>query len=249
MDLGIVRAITTKDLSVVRRKKSIFYGTVALPLAIGLGLPAILWLGLNRSGSAPTADVLDALKNTVFSFSFWFVIGASVLPGAIASYSIVGEKVEKSLEPLLATPARDSEILLGKSIAALIPSLIGIFAGGGIFTVMIDAVMTKPLGYLLLPNWTFCAIMLVLVPITVVFSVEVNVLISSRVTDVRTANTLTGLMSLPFGVIYVVSLIGVFQLDVRNILIISFIIAVASIILFNLTRITFRREEILTKWR
>ncbi len=88
-----------------------------------------------------------------------------------------------------------------------------------------------------------------LVPITVICSVEVNVLISSRVGDVRTANSVTGLMSLPFGVIYVVSLIGVFPLDVVNVLIISIIIAVASLILFNLTRITFRRGEILTKWK
>ena len=50
-----------------------------------------------------------------------FVIASAVLPTAIAAYSIVGEKVEKSLEPLLATPTTDGEILLGKSIAALLP--------------------------------------------------------------------------------------------------------------------------------
>ena len=45
-------------------------------------------------------DLLD-------SFSFFFVIIATIIPTAISSYSIVGEKVEKSLEPLLATPATD----------------------------------------------------------------------------------------------------------------------------------------------
>ncbi len=34
------------------------------------------------------------------AFSFWFVIGAAFLPVTIASYSLVGEKVQKSLEPL-----------------------------------------------------------------------------------------------------------------------------------------------------
>jgi hypothetical protein len=45
------------------------------------------------------------------SFAFYFVIGAVTPPTAIASYSLVGEKVERSLEPLLSTPVSDAEIL------------------------------------------------------------------------------------------------------------------------------------------
>lgn len=52
-----------------------------------------------------------------------FIIGAGILPTGIASYAIVGEKIEKSLEPLLATPASDGDVLMGKSLAALIPAI------------------------------------------------------------------------------------------------------------------------------
>ena len=65
---------------------------------------------------------------------------AAILPTAIASYSIVGEKVEKSLEPLLATPTTDGELLLGKSIAAFLPPLIATYIGALIFMVLIDIV-------------------------------------------------------------------------------------------------------------
>jgi hypothetical protein len=56
-----------------------------------------------------------------------------MLPVAIASYSLVGEKIERSLEPLLATPATDGEILLGKGIAAFVPPVAAIWAGAVVF--------------------------------------------------------------------------------------------------------------------
>ena len=50
----------------------------------------------------------------------------------------MGEKVEKSLEPLLATPTTDGEILLGKSIAAFIPPVVATWAGAAIYMALID---------------------------------------------------------------------------------------------------------------
>jgi hypothetical protein len=43
-----------------------------------------------------------------------FIIVPATLPTIIASYSIVGEKNNRSLEPLLATPTTDGELLAGK---------------------------------------------------------------------------------------------------------------------------------------
>ena len=81
--------------------------------------------------SASVAPFLNA-------FSFWFVIGAASLPAGIASYSIVGEKIQKSLEPLLATPMTDGEILLGKSIASFVPPIAAIWASSVVFMVLMD---------------------------------------------------------------------------------------------------------------
>ena len=80
------------------------------------------------------------LPNLLTSFSFFLVIGAAYVPLGIASYSIVGEKVEKSLEPLLATPLTDGEILLGKAISAVIPTLVAMYAAAAVFMVGIDEV-------------------------------------------------------------------------------------------------------------
>ncbi len=99
----------------------------------------------SRSGGIP-ATQFPALFNL---FSFFFVIGAAFVPLGIASYSIAGEKVEKSLEPLLVTPLTDGEILLGKTISALLPTLVAMYVGACVFMAGIDAVTFQRLGIMI----------------------------------------------------------------------------------------------------
>ena len=146
------------------------------------------------------------------AFAFFFLIGAATLPTAIASYTIVGEKQEQSLEPLLATPITDSEVLLGKSIGALLPPLVAIWIGGVIFMGLIDAITFGLLGYLYYPNAVMAVIMLLLVPLAAITAVEVSVIVSARVNDVRTAQQLGSLIVIPFALIYVLGEINVFPL-------------------------------------
>ena len=112
--------IASKDIDIFRKKKSIFYSVILLPLFVSVGLPLMIFFLSAGSGSS-ISDVQSGLPPVINAFSFVFLIGAASLPTVIASYSIVGEKQEQSLEPLLATPTTDSEILLGKSIGALLP--------------------------------------------------------------------------------------------------------------------------------
>jgi len=198
-----------------------------------------------KAGGIPAAQ-LPTLLN---SFSFFLVIGAAFVPLGIASYSIVGEKVEKSLEPLLATPLTDGEILLGKSISAIVPTLVAMYAAAAVFMVGMDEVAFSKLGYYYFPNWTIATLLLILMPVAVVLSVEFSVIVSSRVNDVRSASSFGILMFFPFLAIYLASEIGIITLDVNNLLIISGILLAVDVILFFVSTATFRREEILTKWK
>jgi len=183
------------------------------------------------------------------AFSFLFVLIAGILPISIGTYSIVGEKLEKTLEPLLATPTTDGEILLGKVIAAFLPSVIATYAGAVIFMVLMDAVTSTKLGYVYFPNWTVAVILLITVPLISILSTEFNVIISARVSDVRAAQQFGALIVLPLVAIYIATEIAFVSLTPANLLIISAIILVIDALLFSLSRATFRREEILTKWR
>jgi ABC-2 type transport system permease protein len=244
LDLETVWTIARKDLRLFRRKKSIFYAVILFPLIISIGLPGIIWFVVNKP-DVPVSTVEAILD----SFSFFFIVIAAIIPTAISSYSIVGEKVEKSLEPLLATPATDDEILLGKSLASSLPALLAAYIGATVFMILTDALTYPSFGFLYYPNWTVALILLVLTPLTVVFSVEMNVIVSARVNDVRTASQIGGLIVLPFGAVYVLSEIKLISLDITTLATISAIILFADVVLFYLSRATFQREEILTKWK
>jgi ABC-2 type transport system permease protein len=244
LDLEIVWTVTSKDLRLFRRKKSLFYAVIIFPLIISIGLPGIIWL-VESKGTVP----IDILADLLNSLSFFFIIIAALIPGAISSYSIVGEKVEKSLEPLLATPATDNEILLGKSIASSIPAILAVYISGAVFMTLMDILTYDNFGYLYFPNLTVALILLVVAPFAVVFSVEVNVIVSARVNDVRTASQIGGLIVLPFAGVYVLSEIRLIILDTVTLIIISAILLAADFLLFYLSRATFQREEILTKWK
>ena len=91
--------------------------------------------------------------------------------------------------------------------------------------------------------------MLLLVPLGSILSIEFDILISSRVNDVRAAQQLGGMVALPFAGIYVVGEASVISLDAMNLLIICAILVAIDVILFYVSKAVFRREEILTKWK
>jgi ABC-type proline/glycine betaine transport system ATPase subunit len=72
---------------------------------------------------------------------------------------------------------------------------------------------------------------------------------SARVNDVRAANQFGGLLVIPFGALYVLGEINFVPLAAKNLLIPSVVLLFVDVLLFFLSRATFRGEEILTKWK
>ena len=138
--------------------------------------------------------------------------------------------------------------MLGKSIAAFIPPALASWVGLSVFMVLMDSLTSNALGYLLYPNWSIGVIFL-LIPIAAVLSIELSIIVSSRVSDVRSANSVGGLMFIPFMIIYLAGEIGVITLNAENLLIISGVFLIVDLALFYFSIATFRREEILTKWK
>lgn len=244
MDFHSAWAVAAKDFKIFKKKSTVIYITIAFPLAIGIAFPLILQYALSRNAHLVGGSVTGLMD----AFSVWFMIGAAVIPAAIASYSLVGEKIQKSLEPLLATPMTDGEILLGKTISALVVPLASIYAGAAIFMTLMDLVTQGKLGYLYYPNWHIGAILLV-APVICLVSVELNIIISSKLNDVRTAQQLGMAAAIPFFGLYIVSETGFFEFTDTNLLILAGVILLIAIGLFFVSRATFQREEILTKWK
>lgn len=239
--------IASKDFAIFRKKKNIIYSVAVIPFLVAFLISGVIWYSENRNATKMTPTELAILLP---AFSFFYLILAGYLPTTLASYSLVGEKVEKSLEPLLATPTTDSEILLGKGIAAFIPPVAGILAGSTVFMTLMDFVTRPKLGYYFFPNWNAAIVFYLMVPLAAILSVQWNVIISSRVSDIRIAQQYGAFVVIPLVGIYVSGELNIVNLGVtNNLLIITAILFVIDVILIYLTRATFRREEILTKWK
>ena len=122
--------VSAKDLGVFRNNKYILYSLIAMPLIMGLLIPVMLIYTLQAQAALLTqAQLIEMANYLVNTFSSFFILTAVTLPTLIASYSFIGEKLEKSLEPLLATPTTDGELLFGKSLGAFIPCIGATYIG------------------------------------------------------------------------------------------------------------------------
>ena len=236
--------VATRDFKVFKHQKNMLYGLIIFPVIISIIPTAILHYAINRDPPLPAAGIPPILD----AFSIFLIIGCAFVPLGIAGYTIVGEKVEKSLEPLLAGPLTDGEILLGKTISAVLPALIAMYTGGVIFMAGTDIVSYPSLDYYYFPNWTIAVILFLGMPAATIMSVEFGVIVSSRVNDVRSATNFGALMFFPFLIIYILGQAKLIDLDTETMLKISVILLMIDVILFFISTALFKREEILTKW-
>ena len=234
-----VAAIARKDIQIMLARRAFRIAVLLFPLALGVGFAQILAMGHYPA---------DQLPRALNAFLFFFIVYTGALPASIASYSMVGEKVERSLEPLIATTATDGEILLGKGIAALVPPLASIWVGMLVLMTYCDAVTRGTLGYLYFPNWMAAVTVFGVAPLMAMLGVGFSVLWSSRVSEVRTAQQLGALVSLPMAGIYVAIITGAFTPDPASTAVLCGALAVADVALALVARATFRREDILTRW-
>jgi ABC-2 type transport system permease protein len=242
MNLESAFTIAAKELKVLRRKKSIFAYIIIVPLLLVVSFSNIIQSQVAAGNSSTLPLGLESL-------TFFFVVLAAILPSSIAAYSVVGEKVEKSLEPLLATPTTDGEILLGKSIAAFVPPILSIWAAASIFMATMDYITHGLLSYDYFPNWDSGVMLLLLAPLAAMFSIELTVIVSSRLNDVRSANQIGALMFVPFIAVFFAGAEGIVPFNLDNLLIISAIVLITDLALSFVSTSTFNREEILTKWK
>ena len=104
-----------KELREYRRQRSVILATAIFPL-IFLIQPLFI-VFLVPSVSAGTLEQWHLLL---------YMLAIPVLtPTILAAYAVAGERQQGSLEPVLTTPIPSEEFLLGKALAALVPSVVG----------------------------------------------------------------------------------------------------------------------------
>jgi ABC-type transport system involved in multi-copper enzyme maturation permease subunit len=137
-----ILTVAAREWLEIRRNRNVLGAVIALTAvftAITVGLlatvqhvpvdalaPGRVPPGFARASTPQEAAVL-LMSNVVLMF---VLIMPAVLPSIMAAHSIVGEKLARSLEPLLATPVRTVELVLGKMLAMV---GLGIVPAWGVF--------------------------------------------------------------------------------------------------------------------
>ena len=192
------------------------------------------------------AELVQAILGQ--AFSSMFLLLPMILPSIIASYSIVGEKANHTLEPLLATPIKTWELLAGKILAALLPTLLLTWIAGAIFMAGVGAASlnARVFAAIISPGWL--TVFLVCTPSLALIAIAAMVAISARVNDPRTAQQFSAWVVVPFLAIFFSQLTGVLVLNPLIALVASILLAViAGLAIWGVTGL-FQREVILTKW-
>jgi ABC-2 type transport system permease protein len=252
--------IARKDMASVRKRRSVFLGLVGIPLIFAVIFPLttiypVLNMPLPPENQLPAfaPGGLQPRQALVAGMVNWavlmFMFIPIAIPSTIASYTIVGEKVNKQLEPLLATPLSDFELLIGKSLGAFIPTMAATIVSFVGFAAVVDLLTIGTFGYLVLPNVVSILVLFIYGPLLCLLSISWCVFVSSKVSDVRAAVQLGTVAAVPIFAFYGLFIAGIVKLDFLTMLLFGLLLLAASAGLFLLGKATFKREEILTKWR
>ena len=120
----------------------------------------------------------------------------ALVPATLASYAVVGERQQGTLEPVLTTPIRRAEFLLGKALAAFIPSVLIAYGVYGLFVAVVELFAHPGVASAVISGPELLA-QLVFTPLLAGLSIWIGIGVSTRTTDVRTAQQLAALGSLP----------------------------------------------------
>jgi len=166
-----VGAIFRKELREYRRNGQVVGTMIVIPLIFVI--PPLLNIFALPASSATVLKHGDPLL---------YMLGIPALaPAVIAAFSIVGERQQGTLEPVLTTPIRREEFVLGKALSALIPS-VGVAYFVYALTVAAIGALAKPA---------------VAAPLLAAWSIWLGIAISARSSDVRVAQQIGMLANLP----------------------------------------------------
>ena len=260
-----IRTIIAKEWADVRRNKLVLYVVVFVPLLM-TAIPVVMLYMMGRvpisqgdlqelgrmlsnpifAGMSPAEAMQSVMASNMLVL---FLMMPLMVPVTISAYSIVGEKVSRSLEPLLATPVTTLQLLLGKGIAAALPGIVMAWLSYGAFLVFarLFAVSDRVFRVFVNPMWLVA--MFVLAPLLTVAAVGFGIIISSRTSDPRAAEQLGSLIILPLMLLFIGALAGFIPLSSLTFWLSTVVVALLDIVLVYFGVVLFQRETILTRWK
>jgi ABC-2 type transport system permease protein len=258
----LVRAVCVREWREALSNKLLVGMTLLPPLVIlAAGIVAVAAAAVNPPSerdvqalyaAAPAVQGLDpkeAVQGFIATyFLILFMLIPTVVPLTMAIYSVIGEKSARTLEPLLAAPIGVGELLFAKSLASTVPSVIVTWIAYGIYLGSVKSLGSEAaVKAVTAPRWILAIV--IMVPLLTLLSVNLGILISTRVNDVRVAQQIGGLVVVPVVGLGIAQVTGQVVINNESFINFSLLLIAADAAVFWLARLAFQRENILVRWR
>jgi ABC-type Na+ efflux pump permease subunit len=232
-------AVLRKELREYRRSPFIV-GTMAVLPLVFLIEPLIV---IFRLGPTVGASAVDKAVGSTFLL---LLIAPALLPAVIAAYSVVGEREQGTLEPLLTTPLRREELLLGKALGVVAPAVVIAYVLFALVQICARLFASNAAVVPALGQGPHIVAEILFAPLLAGWSIWVGIGISTRASDVRVAQQLGTLSSIPpLAVVALVSF-NVFTPSVTLSVVFALVLLVADVVLFRIVSALFDRERLIT---
>lgn len=216
VDWGVVRAVVAKDLTAVRRSKSVVIPMVLVPLLLLVVLPLGIGLAARGQEAPGVADFLRTVPGDLagpilalppeeqlivlvngYLLAPLFLIVPMMVSAVLAADAFAGEKERRTLESLLHLPVADRDLFLAKLLGAFVPSVVVSWAGFVCFAVVANGVAWPVMHRVFVPTRLWLVVIFWVAPAVAALGLGVMVRVSARARTAQEANQLGGAVILP----------------------------------------------------
>jgi ABC-type Na+ efflux pump permease subunit len=266
MNRSRVSAIVRKDLLELRKNKLAMMPMVVVPLVLCVLLPGVLTaLALMLDISAvngsdfierllPVYDVPTEFTTTAvrvlyvflnYMFVPFFMLVPIMVSSVIAANSVVGEKERRTLETLLYTPVSNRELIMAKQLSAFIPAVAISLLSFALYFVTVNTISVLISGMFLVRSLVWIPAILLVSPAASSVGLGVTLMVSVRSKTSMEAQQVAAVVIIPFLLILVAQLAGLFVMSVFHVIAFGGVLLVIGIVILRWIAPRFEREQIL----
>ena len=239
LDATRVRAVVRKELRDYRRNRFIFLTMAVLPLVF-IALPIVDIFLIKVTASS-------AVLNQRLGLSLIYMLLIPVIvPSTLSAYTVVGEREQGTLEPLLTTPIRREEFIVGKAAAVMLPSVAIAYVVFGIFLAAVRLFAHPVVASAVFHQGPVLLAQVLFTPLLAGFAVGVGMTVSARSSDVRVAQQLGTLASLPPVGLAALMNFGVIHPTFRVAVLLAAALLAVDVLALRLVAAMFDRERLVT---
>lgn len=264
----VLTTFLQKEWRDLKGNPQVLPGYLILPL-VGVILPAVMiaFFPLDPA-NAPDPDIATMLRFAardpllaafpesqrlarlvIREAGAFFLLMPVILSGMGAALAIAGEKQQRTLEPILATPLSARDLMIAKLIAVLTPAVVVTWLAAILYCIAIAVVTVIRFDTLILPGLAFGVAIAALAPLAGAAAALMGMRASMRAADIQGAVQMASLWVVPGGLV-IIGTVG--RLAIRTPPAGLLATAVAALLvgwIFRGTLARFEREDILTRWK